>query len=178
MTYEPIEFEERVAELPTSARQGVPGMQIARLPSRYTSDISASISPTAAAAPVPLPLAAMQTPSPLNSLPTHAAPTFDRATIEDFRFKAREVIESSTTLQEAGTKYLEYLTQANPTMNKTIEQIAIGAIETAKLRPEHQRLCPEFSQAVRSWVNRERYTSPTIHATYQYEPSNSLKLSL
>lgn len=171
MTYEPIEFEERVAELPNAARQAPPGMQVARLPSRYNTDAPSPATPVAPLAP---PLETVRTTSV--SMPAPSA--LDRATMEDFRFKAREAIESSTTLQEAGTKYLEYLTHANPTMNKTIEQMAIGAIETAKLRPEHQRLSPEFARAVRSWVNRERYTSPTIHEMYQYEPSNSLELSL
>lgn len=171
MTYEPIEFEERVAELPNSARQGPPGMQVARLPSRYNADAPSPPAPAAPLAPPPQTVRAASVPLPAPSV-------IDRSTMDDFRFKAREAIESSTTLQEAGTKYLEYLTHANPTMNKTVEQMAIGAIETAKLRPEHQRLSPEFARAVRSWVNKEKYTSPTIHEMYQYEPSNSLELSL
>lgn len=177
MTYEPIEI---VEENPGLTRQAYPGRTLTRLPSRH--DAPPAPPSTAPSAPPYIATKAQGESRPA-SLPSHTRPTHNRAkasvTMDDLRLQAVDAIAGSRTIQEAGTKYMEYLTEVNPERDALKEQMAIDAILTAKFASRYEHLRGEFARATQSWVQMKKYISSKVLEKYQGEQdANTLELTL
>lgn len=167
MTYEPIEFEEP-PELP---RQQHPGRTLTRLPSRHDS-VQSQPPITTVPNEIPAKCSTTATTAHIPKLPRSTV------TIVEMRKEVITCIETSITLQEAGTKYLEFLTEVNPNMEQMIENMAVDAIRTANLNPQYERLREAFARAVQSWVQKKKCPNPAVLDAYQTACATTLQLKL
>lgn len=165
MTYEPIEFEQP----PDLPRQQHPGRTLTRLPSRNDSLQS---QPAVNSVPDEITVKC-----PIDTITKKKFPN-STVTIVELRREVIACIETSTNLQEAGTKYLDYLTEVNPNMEQMIENMAVDAIRTATLDSRYERLREVFARAVQSWVQKKKCTNPAVLDAYQTVGATTLQLRL